>query len=111
MDDQPLSNLAAEATRALVAEVLRTVYDPELPVNIYDLGLIYGIDVSAEGVVTVRMTLTTPACPAAGTLPGQVEQRVRGVDGVTDARVELVWDPPWTPDRMSEAARLETGLM
>ena len=111
MDPSPLDALNAQATEALVVEVLRRVFDPELPVNIYDLGLIYGIDVSPDGAVTVRMTLTTPACPVAGTLPGEVQQKVAGIEGVTDARVELVWDPPWTPERMSDAARLETGLM
>lgn len=99
------------ATEAAVIEVLRTIRDPELPINIYDMGLIYGVDVDPDGRVTVRMTLTTPACPAAESLPPEVEQKVRAVDGVTGATVEIVWDPPWTPDRMTEAARLEAGLM
>ena len=111
MDGSPLDNLNAKATEALIVEVLRTIFDPELPVNIYELGLIYGIDVDPQGAVTVRMTLTSPACPVAESLPPEVEAKVRAIDGVTDARVELVWDPPWTPDRMSEAARLEAGLM
>lgn len=96
---------------AEVIEVLRTVYDPEIPVDIYDLGLIYDVDVSPEGLVNVRMTLTSPACPVAGTLPPEVEAKVRTVEGVTDAKVEVVWDPPWTPDRMSEAAKLELDLL
>ncbi len=109
-DDSPLDNLNNDSTRALVTEVLRTVYDPELPVNIYDLGLIYGIDVDGD-TVTVRMTLTSPACPVAETMPGEVESRIREIEGVANVRVELVWDPPWTPEKMSEAARLEAGLM
>jgi FeS assembly SUF system protein len=93
-----------------VVDVIRTCYDPEIPVNIYELGLIYGIDVSDTNAVTVRMTLTSPACPAAGSLPGEVERKVRGLAEVTGVKVEVVWDPPWTPDRMSEAARLQLGL-
>ena len=111
MCGSPLDDLNAEATRALVTEVLRTIRDPELPVSIYDMGLVYGIDVDDAGVVTIRMTLTTPACPAAESLPSEVVARVKALDGVADARVELVWDPPWTPDMMSEAARLDAGIM
>jgi FeS assembly SUF system protein len=94
-----------------VIEALSTVYDPEIPVNIYELGLIYDLDVSADGQVKIAMTLTSPACPVAGSLPGEVEAKVRDIEGVTDVAVELVWDPPWTPDRMTEAARLELGFM
>ena len=94
-----------------IVEVLRRIYDPEIPVNIYDLGLIYGIAVYPLGRVCVRMTLTSPACPVAGSLPPEVEQTVRAVEGVTDAVVELVWDPPWSIDRMSEEARLELNLL
>ena len=93
-----------------VLAVLRTVYDPEIPVNIHELGLIYQLDVSPEGAVYVRMTLTTPACPVAGSLPGEVEAKVKAVPGVTSAKVELVWDPPWDKSRMSEAAALQLGL-
>jgi FeS assembly SUF system protein len=93
-----------------VIEALRTVYDPEIPVNIYELGLIYSVDVHPDGTVAVRMTLTSPACPVAGTLPPEVEQRVREVPGVTDASVEVVWDPAWSPELMSEAAKLELGF-
>ena len=99
MDGSPLDNLNAQATEALIVEVLRTIFDPELPVNIYDLGLIYSVEVDAAGVATVQMTLTTPACPVAETLPPEVEAKVKSVDGVSDAHVELVWEPPWTPDR------------
>jgi FeS assembly SUF system protein len=93
-----------------VIEVLRTVYDPEIPVNIYELGLVYGIDISPAGEVTVRMTLTSPMCPVAGSLPPEVEYKVLSIPGVTSARAELVWDPPWNPDMMTEAARLQLGL-
>ena len=93
-----------------VIEAIRQCYDPEIPVNIYDLGLIYGVDVQPSGEVDVRMTLTSPMCPVAGTLPPEVEQRVREVPGVTDAKVEVVWDPPWNPDMMSEAAKLDLGF-
>lgn len=89
---------------------LKEVYDPEIPVNIYDLGLIYTVDINAEGHVDVQMTLTTPGCPVAQTFPGTVEQAVNQVDGVNDCTVELVWEPPWTQDRMTEAARLELGI-
>ena len=94
-----------------VIEALRTVYDPEIPVDIYELGLIYEIDVDDTGAVEVQMTLTSPACPVAGTLPPQVENKVRSVSGVTDAKVEVVWEPTWTPDRMSEVAKLELGML
>ncbi len=92
-----------------VAAALRTVYDPEIPVNIYDLGLIYGIEVK-DGAARVRMTLTAPNCPVAGILPGQVEHKVREVPGVTDAKVELVFDPPWDRSMMSDAAKLQLGF-
>ncbi len=95
---------------AAIVEALRTVYDPEIPVNIYELGLIYRLDVDAEGRVEIDMTLTAPACPVADLLVSEVEEKARGAPGVTDVHVELVWDPPWTPDRMSEAARLELGM-
>ncbi len=94
-----------------VIEALRTVYDPEIPVDIYELGLIYEIDVDDEGAVAVDMTLTSPACPVAGTLPPQVESKIRSVPGVTDATVNLVWEPTWTPERMSEVAKLELGML
>ncbi len=95
---------------AEVLEALREVYDPEIPVNIYDLGLIYEVNVDEQGVVDIEMTLTSPACPVAGILPGQVEQKVREVPGVADVSVELVWEPAWSMDRMSEEARLELGF-
>lgn len=100
-----------EALQERVIAAMRTVYDPEIPVNIFDLGLIYELMVKRDGTVYVEMTLTTPHCPVAGAMPGQVEEAVRGVDGVKDARVKLVWTPPWTQDRMTEEAKLELGLL
>jgi FeS assembly SUF system protein len=132
MSEQPAQpeplNRAAEATLPAAAPVepvavedkllegkviaaLKTVYDPEIPVDIYELGLIYKIDIDAEKNVTVRMTLTAPACPVAGTLPGEVERRVESVEGVKNATVELVWDPPWSRDMMSETALLTLGMI
>lgn len=89
---------------------LKQVYDPEIPVNIYDLGLIYDVTIDDTGHVFIQMTLTTPGCPVAQTFPGTVEQAVNQVEGVTDCTVELVWEPPWIQDRMTEAARLELGI-
>jgi FeS assembly SUF system protein len=94
-----------------VVEALRTVFDPEIPVDIYELGLVYDVKADPSGAVAIRMTLTAPGCPAAQELPETVEQRVRGVAGVTDAKVEVVFDPPWCSDRMSEAARLQLGML
>ncbi len=91
--------------------MLSTICDPEIPVNIYELGLIYDVEIAPEGDVRVVMTLTTPNCPVAESMPGEVEYRVRTVPGVREVYVELVWDPPWTPDRMSEAAKLELGFI
>ena len=93
-----------------VIEVLRTVFDPEIPVNVYELGLVYGIDIRPGGEVIVRMTLTSPGCPVAGSLPPEVEQKVLSLPGVTSARVDLVWDPPWNPSMMSEVAKLQLGF-
>ena len=101
-DDRPLLDR--------VIDTIKTCYDPEIPLNIYDLSLIYGIDVSAEGNVHVKMTLTSPACPVAGTLPGEVQQKLASLPGVKSAHVELVWDPPWDLSRLSEAARLTLGI-
>jgi FeS assembly SUF system protein len=100
-----------EKLQLKVIEALKTVYDPEIPVNIYDLGLIYKITIEPQGVVKVEMTLTTPGCPVAQTFPGTVEAMVKSVEGVLEATVELVWDPPWTQDKMSEAAKLQLGLL
>lgn len=100
----------ATALEPKVVAAIKTVYDPEIPVNIHDLGLIYDIIVSADRVVGVRMTLTAPNCPAAQWLPGQVEQKIRAVEGVADVIVDVVFDPPWTRDMMSDAAKLQLGL-
>ncbi|HXR56050.1 MAG TPA: SUF system Fe-S cluster assembly protein [Casimicrobiaceae bacterium] len=96
---------------ANVIAALRTIYDPEIPVNIYDLGLVYGLDIGADGKVDIRMTLTAPGCPVAETFPGTVEQRIYEVPGVDEVRVELVWEPAWNPERLSEAAKLQLGLL
>jgi FeS assembly SUF system protein len=102
---------AEQGLKRQVVAALRTIFDPELPVNIYDLGLIYDLDVDAAGRVELRMTLTAPGCPVAQSFPAQVEQTVAEVSGVTAAHVEIVWDPPWDQSRMSEAARLQLGLV
>ena len=94
-----------------VIEVLRTVYDPEIPVNIFELGLIYKVDIDDGNHVQIDMTLTSPACPVAGTLPGEVESKVDGIEGVSGATVEVVWDPPWNPSMMTEEAQLELGMI
>jgi FeS assembly SUF system protein len=94
-----------------VLEALKTVQDPEIPVNLVDLGLIYELVVKKGGIVFVEMTLTTPACPVAQSMPGEVEIAIRAVPGVSEARVKLVWSPPWDRDRMSEEAKLELGMM
>jgi FeS assembly SUF system protein len=94
-----------------VIQALKSVYDPEIPVNIYELGLIYDLHINQDNKVFITMTLTTPGCPVAGSMPGQVERAVKSVEGVTDAEVELVWDPPWTMDRMTEEARLTLGML
>jgi FeS assembly SUF system protein len=107
---QPEESSNATLEEKIIA-ALRSVYDPELPVNIYDLGLIYELQLGDDGEVDIEMTLTAPGCPVAGSLPGQVEKVVQGVQGVTAARVELVWEPAWTRDRISEAAQLELGIL
>lgn len=99
-----------ETIRERIVDTMKSVYDPEIPVNIYDLGMVYEIDVQPDGTAKVTMTLTSPACPVAGTLPGEVEEKLNGVRGVRSGKVELVWDPPWTPERMSESAKLELGF-
>ena len=110
IDQAKEAGAGAGVSREDVIAAISTVYDPEIPVNIYELGLIYEIDIDAAGRVVIEMTLTAPACPVADILPEEVAEKARAVPGVTDAKVELVWDPPWTPDRMSEAARLELGM-
>jgi FeS assembly SUF system protein len=99
-----------EALKPGIVDAISTVYDPEIPVNIWEMGLIYDIVVDAAGVAGVRMTLTAPGCPAAQSLPVEVAEKVKAVPGVTDAKVEIVWEPTWSKDRMSEAAKLQLGL-
>jgi len=101
---------AKEELRQKVIDVIKTCFDPEIPVNIYELGLIYGVDVNENNNVTIAMTLTSPHCPVAESLPLEVQQKVVMIEGVNDAKVEITWDPPWTPEKMSEAARLELNL-
>jgi FeS assembly SUF system protein len=109
--ERPADGETDAALEAQVLDALKTVRDPELPVNLVDLGLIYELIVKPDGTVYVEMTLTAPSCPVAGSLPGEVEKAIRTVPGVGDVRVKLVWTPPWTQDRMSEEARLELGLL
>ena len=99
------------ALKERIVDALKTVYDPEIPVNIYDLGLIYALDSDDAGHVKIQMTLTAPGCPVAQTFPGVVESAVKAVAGVEDAAVELVWDPPWSQDRMTDAAKLQLGML
>ena len=113
MDEQAATATAEEQqdVRDQVVDVLKTCYDPEIPVDIHELGLVYRVDVDDAGKVEVDMTLTSPACPVAGTLPPEVEQKISRVEGVSNVRVDVVWDPPWTPDRMTDAAKLRLGLL
>jgi len=104
------SDASSTKLEEAVIAVLKTVYDPEIPVDIYELGLIYSLEVDPEGAVSIRMTLTTPMCPVAEILPPEVEAKARAVEGVKSVDLQLVWDPPWTVDHMSEAARLELNL-
>jgi FeS assembly SUF system protein len=109
----PLATEPAAAAPSIedgIVEALKTVYDPEIPVNIYEMGLIYDLNVEPDGRVQIKMTLTSPACPVAGTLPGEVKDKVESVHGVAGAEVEVVWDPVWNPSMMSEAARLQLGM-
>jgi FeS assembly SUF system protein len=106
----PLNVSQVEELRQALIDELHKCFDPEIPVNIYELGLIYGIDIQPSGAVQLRMTLTSPACPVAGSLPGEVKARIRKVANVTAATVDVVWDPPWDKDRMSEAAKLQLGI-
>ena len=106
-----LSEQEIQALQEKIVEALRSCYDPEIPVNIYDLGLIYDTRVEPTGRVFVQMTLTAPGCPAAGTLPGEVEDKITVLPMVAEVKVDVVWDPPWTKDRMSEAAKLQLGFL
>jgi FeS assembly SUF system protein len=108
--EHPLNLEQIEDVKNRIVEALHKCFDPEIPVNIYELGLIYDIIIAPTGSVEIRMTLTSPGCPVAGSLPGDVQRRVVPLDGVTEAKVNVVWDPPWTPARMSEAAKLQLGI-
>jgi FeS assembly SUF system protein len=105
------AHVDVESLRARIVETLKGIYDPEIPVNIYDLGLIYGIEINEGGEVKVSMTLTAPGCPVAQTFPGMVEATVMAVDGVKDAKVELTWEPPWSREMMSEVAQVQLGMI
>ncbi len=107
---QPLVAAEIEKLNTAIIEAMHKVFDPEIPVNIYELGLIYDITIAPTGSVDIRMTLTSPGCPVAGTLPGEVQRKVLPLDNVTAAKVDVIWDPPWTPARMSEAAKLQLGI-
>lgn len=109
--EKPSAPIDPETVKAAIVEALETIFDPEIPVNIYALGLIYDIEVAEDGRAEVRMTLTAPACPVAGALVEEVAEKAGGVEGVSASHVELVWDPPWSPDRMTEAAKLELGMI
>ena len=109
--EKPTVPIDPKKVEAAIIEALQTIYDPEIPVNIYELGLIYGVEVAEDGRAEVRMTLTAPACPVAGAIVEEVAEKAGHVDGVSTAHVELIWDPPWTPDRMTEAAKLELGMI
>jgi FeS assembly SUF system protein len=114
LQQQPVAVPAGEPGGAIyesVIEALKDIFDPEIPVNIYDLGLIYNVEVAEEADVTVTMTLTTPHCPVAETMPGEIEMRIMGLPGVRDAEVVVTWDPPWDPSKMSDEARLELGML
>ena len=110
-EDVAVEQMNAEELREPIIEALRTVQDPEIPINIYDLGLIYRVDISPVGDVSIDMTLTAPACPVAGMMPIMVKDAVSRVEGVGLVQVELVWDPPWSQTNMSDEARLQLGLM
>ncbi|MBI1746155.1 MAG: SUF system Fe-S cluster assembly protein [Acidobacteria bacterium] len=104
------SSVGTAEIHSNVIEAIRTCFDPEIPVNIYELGLIYDVTVNPDGAVSIHMTLTSPGCPVAGTLPAEVQAKAQAVAGVTEAKVELVWEPPWDPSRMSDAAKLQLGM-
>jgi FeS assembly SUF system protein len=111
MDSAPMNTFETLALEEKVLDALRTCYDPEIPVNIYELGLIYDVKVEPTGAVNIKMTLTAPSCPAAQSLPIEVEGKVGSIEGVTDVNVDIVWEPPWEPSMMSEAAKLELGML
>ncbi len=107
---EPLTLEQISALKEDIVAALCTCYDPEIPVNIYELGLIYDIEIAPTGAVAVRMTLTSPMCPAAGSLPGDVQRKIQSIARITSVKVDVIWDPPWDKDRMSEAAKLQLGI-
>ena len=111
METPIISTVEKDLIKAQATDVLRTCYDPEIPVNIFELGLIYDVALDDQGAVTIAMTLTSPHCPAAQSLPAEVIEKVKSVSGVTSVKVNVVWDPPWNPSMMTEAARLELGML
>jgi FeS assembly SUF system protein len=111
MDDTPMNTFETMALEERIIDVIRTCYDPEIPVNIHELGLIYGVKVEPTGAVGIKMTLTAPNCPAAQSLPIEVETKVGSIEGVTDVNVDIVWEPPWEPSMMSEAAKLQLNML
>jgi FeS assembly SUF system protein len=111
MTSDPLGPEEKEDIKNRVIDMMKTIFDPEIPVNVYDIGLIYKVEPQDDGILQLTMTLTTPNCPAAGILPGEIESKARSVDGVHDVDFELTFDPPWNPEMMSEGARLELGMM
>ena len=106
-----MESLNETIIEAQVIEALRTCFDPEIPVNIYEMGLIYEVKVDGAGAVTIQMTLTSPHCPAAQSIPAEIEAKLRAITGVTDVNIDIVWEPPWDQSKMSEAARLQLGMM
>jgi FeS assembly SUF system protein len=106
-----LTPIETELIKTQIVEAMKTVYDPEIPVDIYELGLIYDVEVDTEGSAIIRMTLTSPGCPVAGSLPGEVESKARAESGAKEVQVDLVWEPPWSMDRMSDAAKLQLGML
>jgi FeS assembly SUF system protein len=108
---KPLTLVEARNLKECVIEVMKTIFDPEIPVNIYELGMVYNVSVDLTGNVDVTMTLTSPACPVAGTLPGEVQNKIKAAPGVANAKVNLVWTPPWSKDMMSDAAKLQLNIM
>lgn len=110
LENEAIVDAAPPTLRDRVIDAIKTIFDPEIPVNIYDLGLIYKVDVAEDNKIFVEMTLTSPGCPVAQSLPLSVSDTIREVEGVTDVKLELVWDPPWSTDMMSEAAKLQLGM-
>jgi FeS assembly SUF system protein len=106
-----MESISHTVLEAEVIGALKTCYDPEIPVDIYELGLVYEVNIDMEGSVGIKMTLTSPHCPAVQSLPAEIEEKLKAVSGVTDVKIDLVWDPPWDPSKMSEAARLQLGMI